>query len=97
MSTTKKKGLDVCGIQPKQVLSGVDGRNSIGKSTATGAQHHRIMQLLHTGEKSTFDFHRAGIVAPSARIKELPLRHTNVSWGLLRGFEVHYEKHKSHR
>jgi hypothetical protein len=41
------------------------------KSTATEAQYERIDRMLSTGEKSTFDFRRAGIMAPAARIKEM--------------------------
>ena len=41
------------------------------KSTLTEAQYSRIVRMLRTGEKTTFDFRRAGIMAPAARIKEL--------------------------
>ena len=41
------------------------------KSTATEAQYERIDRMLSNGEKSTFDFRRAGIMAPAARIKEM--------------------------
>lgn len=41
------------------------------KSTATEAQYERIVRMLRNGEKTTFDFRRAGIMAPAARIKEL--------------------------
>ena len=46
-------------------------RKFSAKSTATAAQYERIDQMLGTGEKSTFDFRRAGIMAPAARIKEM--------------------------
>ena len=42
-----------------------------GNSTATEAQYARIVKMLESGTKTTFDFRRAGIMAPSARIKEL--------------------------
>ncbi len=41
------------------------------KSTATQAQYERIVNLLRTGTRSTFDFRKAGIMAPAARIKEM--------------------------
>ncbi len=41
------------------------------KSSLTEAQYARIIRMLHTGPKTTFDFRRAGIMAPAARIKEL--------------------------
>ena len=41
------------------------------KSTATEAQYDRIIKMLRAGEKSTFDFRKAGIMAPAARIKEM--------------------------
>ncbi len=40
-------------------------------STETGAQRKRMMQMLRTGEKSTFDFRRAGIMQSSTRVFEL--------------------------
>ena len=46
-------------------------RNFTSMSTATEAQYQRIDRMLSTGEKSTFDFRRAGIMAPAARIKEM--------------------------
>lgn len=45
------------------------------KSTATQAQYERIVNLLRTGTRSTFDFRKAGIMAPAARIKELNDKH----------------------
>ena len=41
------------------------------KSTATEAQYERIRNMLRTGTRSTFDFRKAGIMAPAARIKEM--------------------------
>lgn len=41
------------------------------KSTATEAQYERIDRMLTTGEKSTFQFRRAGIMSPASRIKEM--------------------------
>ena len=45
------------------------------KSTATEAQYERIRNMLRTGTRSTFDFRKAGIMAPAARIKEMNDRH----------------------
>ena len=55
----------------KSALSAPSKRNFTNKSTATEAQYERIDRMLSTGEKSTFDFRRAGIMAPAARIKEM--------------------------
>jgi hypothetical protein len=44
------------------------------RSTATEAQRERILAMLRTGEKSTFDFRRAGIMQSSTRIFELRQR-----------------------
>jgi len=44
------------------------------KSTATQAQHERILTMLRIGEKSTFDFRRAGIMQTSTSILELRRR-----------------------
>lgn len=49
----------------------VSTNNFSAKSTATEAQYTRIVKLLRTGEKSTFDFRKAGVMAPAARIKEM--------------------------
>ena len=48
------------------------------KSTATQAQHERILAMLGVGEKSTFDFRRAGIMQTSTRILELRRRGHNI-------------------
>lgn len=52
-------------------MSAPSKRNFTNKSTATEAQYERIDRMLSSGEKSTFDFRRAGIMAPAARIKEM--------------------------
>jgi hypothetical protein len=44
------------------------------KSTATEAQQARVLEMLRTGMKSTFDFRRAGVLNPSMRINELNRR-----------------------
>ena len=41
------------------------------KSTATEAQYDRIVTMLRTGTKSTFDFRKLGIMSPASRIKEM--------------------------
>ena len=45
------------------------------KSTATQAQHERIVKMLRISTRSTFDFRKDGIMAPAARIKELNEKH----------------------
>lgn len=45
--------------------------NDISKSTATKAQHLRILAMLRAGTQSTFDFRKAGVLNPSMRINEL--------------------------
>jgi len=42
-----------------------------GSSTATAAQRVRIVEMLRTGEKSTFDFRKVGVMQTSTRIHEL--------------------------
>lgn len=44
------------------------------RSTATDAQRDRILAMLRTGEKSTFDFRKAGVMQTSTRIHELRAR-----------------------
>lgn len=63
------------GVQTTGSDSTVNSRKFSRKSTATEAQYERIVQMLESGTKSTFDFRRAGIMAPAARIKELNDRH----------------------
>jgi len=41
------------------------------KSTSTKAQYSRILEMLRSGSKSTFDFRKAGVMNPSMRINEL--------------------------
>lgn len=41
------------------------------KSTATEAQHERVLRMLRRGPKNTFQFRRAGIMSPASRIREL--------------------------
>lgn len=48
-----------------------NGRKFSAKSTATEAQYERIVTMTRTGEKSTIDLRRAGVMMPAARIKEL--------------------------
>lgn len=44
------------------------------RSTATEAQRARILTMLRNGEKTTFDFRRAGVMQSSTRIFELRAR-----------------------
>lgn len=44
------------------------------RSTATEAQRTRILTMLRNGEKTTFDFRRAGVMQSSTRIFELRRR-----------------------
>lgn len=46
-------------------------RKYSGKSTATEAQYSRIVTMLRTGPKSTFEFRKVGIMSPASRIKEM--------------------------
>ena len=46
-------------------------RKFIDKSTATEAQHARIVFELSSGPKNTIQLRKAGIMAPAARIKEM--------------------------
>lgn len=50
-------------------MSGIS--TSPGLSTATGAQRMRAVEMLRSGERSTFDFRRVGIMQCSTRIFEL--------------------------
>lgn len=47
------------------------GRGINSKSTATGAQHARILALLALRPRTTEDLRKAGIFQVSARIREL--------------------------
>ena len=70
-TTQKAKGPTVTAVSPLKT-----GQSAFkSKSTATEAQYHRIVHMLRTGTRSTFDFRKAGIMAPAARIKELNDRH----------------------
>lgn len=71
--TTNEKahGCDPVGFQKHTT----NDRKFNAKSTLTEAQYHRIIVMLRTGEKSTLDFRRAGVMAPAARIKELNDQH----------------------
>ncbi len=44
------------------------------KSTASGAQRRRIVDMLRTGPKTTLDFRRAGIMQSQTRVHELRRR-----------------------
>lgn len=55
----------------KAVPSAPKQRQFSRKSTATAAQYARIIAMLRAGERSTFEFRRAGIMSPASRIKEL--------------------------
>ena len=48
-----------------------DRESHSAKSTATEAQYQRIANLTRTGEKSTIELRRAGVMMPAARIKEM--------------------------
>lgn len=41
------------------------------KSTANHAQYERTERMLSTGQKSTIDLRRGGVMMPAARIKEM--------------------------
>lgn len=41
------------------------------KSTSARAQYERIVILTRTGETSTIDLRRGGVMMPAARIKEM--------------------------
>ena len=69
----KAKGPTVAPVSP--LKTGQSGRKFSPKSTQTEAQYERIVKMLRTGTRSTFDFRKAGIMAPAARIKELNDRH----------------------
>ncbi len=48
-----------------------NGPKHSAKSTATEAQYQRIADMTRTGEKSTIELRRAGVMMPAARIKEM--------------------------
>lgn len=41
------------------------------RSANIEAQYSRVLQMLRSGEKSTIDLRRGGVMMPAARIKEL--------------------------
>jgi hypothetical protein len=43
----------------------------LATSTATAVQRQRMILMLRSGDKSTFDFRRAGIMQSSTRVFEL--------------------------
>ena len=45
--------------------------NHGSKSTAAYAQYERIVFMTRTGEKSTIELRRGGVMMPAARIKEM--------------------------
>jgi hypothetical protein len=69
--------LDSTGTNPAQLELNLDRpkRKYSRKSTATRAQYERSIIMLRTGEKSTIDLRKAGVMMPAARIKELNDRH----------------------
>ena len=69
----KAKGPTVTAVSP--LKTGQSDRKFSPKSTATQAQYQRIVNMLRTSTRSTFDFRKAGIMAPAARIKELNDKH----------------------
>jgi hypothetical protein len=71
-SATNERGR---GDQTTASKSATNGVQFTGKSTATEAQYARILKMLRTGTKTTFDFRKNGIMAPAARIKELNQKH----------------------
>ena len=72
-TSQKAKGPTVTAVSP--LKTGQSDRKFSPKSTATEAQYERIRNMLRTGTRSTFDFRKAGIMAPAARIKEMNDRH----------------------
>ena len=63
------KGPTVAAVSPLKTPQ--SSRKFSAKSTATEAQYERIVTMLRAGTRSTFDFRKAGIMAPAARIKEM--------------------------
>jgi len=53
--------------------------SAAASSTATEAQRSRILDMLRHGEKTTFDFRRAGIMQSSTRIFELRALGNNIA------------------
>ena len=46
-------------------------RQFSAKSTAREAQYQRIIALTRTGDRSTIELRKAGVMMPAARVKEL--------------------------
>lgn len=69
----KAKGPTVAAVSPLKTRQ--SNPKFSPRSTATEAQYERIRNMLRTGTRSTFDFRKAGIMAPAARIKEMNDRH----------------------
>lgn len=55
--------------------SAANKRKFSQKSTATHAQYERVEAMLSTGQKSTIELRRGGVMMPAARIKEMNDRH----------------------
>lgn len=72
-TSEKAKGPTVTAVSP--LKTGRSAHKFSPKSTATEAQYQRIVTMLRISIRSTFDFHKAGIMAPAARIKELNDKH----------------------
>ena len=76
--------LDSTGINPAQIELKLEVKTDQPatktrkyglKSTATEAQYERSIIMLRTGEKSTIDLRKAGVMMPAARLKELKDRY----------------------
>ena len=60
------------GLQSEAVTNHTTNEcKSSAKSTANEAQYERIVSMTRTGEKSTIDLRRGGVMMPAARIKEM--------------------------
>lgn len=71
MARKNSNGLDVCTIQPAETHSKTKSSKFSSKSTATEAQHARILEALRTGAKTSYDLRCLGCYQAPARIKEL--------------------------
>ncbi|MDP2005527.1 MAG: helix-turn-helix domain-containing protein [Rubrivivax sp.] len=60
------------------------GAKIIARRASTEAQYATILSLLRTGEKTTFDLRRAGVMDSSARICELRRKGYNIATVCLR-------------
>lgn len=52
--------------------------NTSLRSTASQAQRDRMLDMLRTGQRSTFDFRRAGVMQSSTRVHELRRQGHNI-------------------